>query len=265
MSKDIKSLSPSDLNHEDVVMTPPDLLGKGDRLSKIHHKQGKKLVVKMRVSIVRKQDCSSRHSIIFVRIKSEVRDLLLGLDETVIQQTCANVDPWFLDEETKKPKIRASMVHEYFQSSLSVTKEGTLGKFHLLNNQLDIQEGDDYDVNMHLYGVRFLKTSFYLTWKLDTATRIGGSSDSFIADDIETEPPIAPLPTEAEAIRDSLRSQARNVAELLEQKKHATESQMQALLKLYERMKELEGSIDGAHVHQFNDVHGLLQQIGTEI
>ena len=178
----------------------------------------------------------------------------MGLDEAVIAQTCHNIDPWFIDEETKKPKIRSNMVQEYFQSSLSVTKGGTVGKIHLLTGQdgAAVKEGCEYDMQLHLYGVRFLKTTFYLTWKLDKALERSCEED----ENDEDEEVVAPLPSEEESIRDSLRAQVKVLENTLDQKKHATEV-------LYQRIRSVD--IDNADISHFNSVHSVLQQIGSEI
>lgn len=258
------SLSPSDFQRDDVRVMPPEALGKGDRLSKIFLYPESKLVFRMpNVHMVRKQELNKTHVVLFARVHKDVQNMLFELDDVVTEQTCSNVNTWFVDEETGKSKIRPHMVHEYFQSSLTVTRTGTFAKLHVLLppnfDTASIQVGDGYDVHLRAYGVRFLKTSLYLVWKIEGLQPTAAAAEEFL-EDAETEAEPEPS-VDVQAIRTSLRNQAQDVMKRISEQQEAVQARAQALADLCERLQGVEVALDHADVGQVEEAYQSLQAI----
>jgi hypothetical protein len=254
------------MSGRDVRVMPPEAIGKGDRLSKMSSSspEGGKLVFRMAdVHVVRKQELNRTHLVLLAKVHGDVRDLLFELDDAVTEQTCANVNTWFVDEETGKSKIRPHMVHEYFQSSLTVTRTGMFAKLHVLlpadYDHSAIQAGGRYDLELRAYGVRFLKTSLYLVWKIEG---VAPAAD-FLEEDA---PPPEPEPSvDVQAIRASLRHQAEDAMKRIHEQRQAVDARAQELAELCERLRDVDVALETDDVDRFEQAYQSLRAIGEII
>lgn len=250
-------LTSSDISWKDIELRTPETLAKSDRMSKIFYKDNKRLVLKLTVRIDQKQEIGDNHTMLVARLSKDVCNLILDIDDFIVDEIKKNIDPWFIDPKTDKPLIRSKMVREFFQSSIMVRRDGTLGKLHMFNGMSEfdnVHEGSDYQLHVQLFGVRYLKTTCYIVWRLRGITEKKKISNDLFnivfdeekfndadADEDEKEPlenDLAPDSAELQAIRRSLQDELQTFVDVLSNKARALEQDLQRLQNALEKTHE---------------------------